>query len=124
MKKAVAALALAGAAIFGLAACNSAPPTPPNNPVARHSAPVNTQSENDQVFVKTVRGQVSELNGLSDKDLVDIGHGVCTDFDNGTTFQDEVTSMDGYVSPYNAGYLIGASIGVYCPQHKDLVEQG
>jgi hypothetical protein len=48
-----------------------------------------------------------------------LAHAICGEFDRGTTLNEVTTKLlePGKLSAYNAGYIIGASVGIYCPEH-------
>jgi hypothetical protein len=47
------------------------------------------------------------------------GHQICAELDGGTSINTVVSGVASasYLGMYDAGYLVGASIGAYCPWH-------
>ena len=52
--------------------------------------------------------------------VVETGHAVCQDWDNGATFEQEVADLTSVTSwsDYQAGYFIGAATGAFCPEYE------
>jgi hypothetical protein len=83
----------------------------------------------DAVFPVIVRDALEAPHkGISDAMLRGLGHGMCSDLDNGMSkSQVVVSALVGYngtpygqvfpLSGYEAGFILGASTAAYCPQH-------
>ena len=83
--------------------------------------PMSSDSE-EEIFIDVVRGEIDYLGG-SDQDLINLGYEICESFDYGESFSDvTIVIMDNAgVAPYDAGFIIGASVGAFCPEHEDAV---
>ena len=76
----------------------------------------------DATFLQMLAtGGISSANG-PDYGLIQTGHAVCIDLQNGVPFNSEVWALQqfsqmggGVLSPGDAGYFIGASQTAYCP---------
>ena len=77
----------------------------------------------DEEFADLVRDNTN-LEGTDDE-FVTLGETICESFDLGADFMDVVSIMteDG-ISNYDAGFMIGASVGAYCDEHAYLFQNG
>lgn len=78
----------------------------------------------EQVYLTMLRSEYpADFVGPSDEMLVENAHRMCDAFDDGATFATMAmaTLQSGY-SPDVGGFLIGATIAAYCPEHQDLVQ--
>lgn len=131
MKKFTAAVAAAITAV-ALSACSQDSPesTPtvtvtsaPQETVPGGPPPPPLDSESEEeLFVNFVRNQVTYFSG-SDQDLIDIGYAVCESFDYGESYSDVNRAvMDvADVAPYDAGFIIGSSVGAFCTEHTNAI---
>jgi Protein of unknown function (DUF732) len=104
--------AIAVAGVVGVATRDAPEPQPA--PAVSPSLTPNT----DDVFLRAVR--VEFPNAPADS-TIRVGRGYCSLFDSGVTLQ---TILDG-VEPgdrYLAGYIAGAAIVQFCPQHADQLD--
>lgn len=75
----------------------------------------------DEAFISVVRDQLP-TDDISDNDLVGLGHNICIALDSGkSTTSVAMVGVENGLSPYDAGFLVGASIAAYCPSHKNEV---
>lgn len=81
-----------------------------------------TQTSNDPLYLSQIREDNPPLENISDNRLISLGHTICEAFDAGVSFAQvaQVTFDNGF-TPESGGSLIGAAIGVYCPEHSDVV---
>ncbi len=72
----------------------------------------------DEVYVFTLRDEMS-LDGVSDSDIIGLGNKICSALKTGSTPLEvgEIGVRAG-LAPYDAGYVVGASIAAYCPEFK------
>lgn len=98
----------------GCAPDTGAKPTPRAN-----TAPVSPTSATtaDTAFLASLHASSSDWGGRTDADLEAIGHRTCTWLQDGYS---ATATATGYVlndglAPADAGYLVGAAIGAYCP---------
>lgn len=75
----------------------------------------------DELYIGTLELQGIEVD---DRDhAIALGKAVCTDFNDGLTFlQISLGVYQGYEGQFTAeevGYMVGAAIPAYCPQHED-----
>ena len=145
--RASARITLAAAPLLALtlAACGSsktivvtvAPSTsaaaPATSQATTSAAPTTEASSSDtslpdpailaSIFPSYVRDHVSGLSSASDDSLSQLGHAVCTDFEQGNTFlqtaQDVIDTLK--VSDYDGGQFTGAAIAAYCPQFQSKI---
>jgi hypothetical protein len=71
----------------------------------------------DDAFIATLDEQ--QITYPTQAYAIRAGHGVCDALDAGTTINDVASriSKESYLGMYDAQYLVGASIGAYCPWH-------
>ncbi|NYI03257.1 DUF732 domain-containing protein [Allostreptomyces psammosilenae] len=76
--------------------------------------------DEDQLFLQTTRDTVPGVEGMSDDELIQLGHDVCTSFENG----DDMLTVTGMVSDeagldqIGSSTFIGVSIGSYCIEQQ------
>ncbi|MFT4262878.1 MAG: hypothetical protein QM572_05825 [Nocardioides sp.] len=116
--------AIVGALAVGLlAACGSSGSDAPKASGSKTpSAPASAKlSSDDAYFVKGVREKRPDAYGvLSDKELLDLAHGVCDIFAKGGGGQ--ALTEFGQSSILDAGdwgYAAGFGVGTFCPQYID-----
>jgi hypothetical protein len=83
-------------------------------------APLATASPED-VFVDALNEQGVTWPGATPANMVAAGQGVCQDWANGATFEQEVTSLTGNLSVEDAAFLIGAATAAFCPEYESNV---
>lgn len=104
--------------LFALAGCGGSSSEPTNSSTVSNDSTDNV----DDVFIRVVREQMPE-EGISDYQLIDLGHNICTALDGGMSPVDvAIIGVRAGMSPYNSGFIIGASVVAYCPRHRDLIE--
>ncbi|HZQ34128.1 MAG TPA: DUF732 domain-containing protein [Mycobacterium sp.] len=56
--------------------------------------------------------------------IIDAGHGVCEDWQNGATFSKEVNDVTSATNwtDQQAGVFIGAATGAFCPQYESKIK--
>jgi len=77
----------------------------------------------EEDFLKVIADGGIEWPSGSTQAIIDGGHGVCEDWDNGASFADEVASITDATgwSDYDAGFFIGAATGAFCPEYEAKV---
>ena len=85
-------------------------------------APTAAASSVDDVFIAAITKQ--GIQPPSSKEAVGEAHNVCAMLDGGAGLADTIDAVaeDTGLKPYNSGFFVGVSIGIYCPEHTDLVE--
>jgi hypothetical protein len=83
-------------------------------------APFAAASPEDD-FVSVITDQGVTWPGATPANMVAAGKGVCEDWGNGATFEQEVGSLAAHLSPDDAAFLIGAATGAFCPQYESKV---
>ena len=83
---------------------------------------IDTASSDDQAFLDTVH-QAGIWTGVPDATLINDAQLACNALDAGNSYLSVVQiAMDsGGLDAYDAGYFVGASIGVYCPADAYLI---
>lgn len=77
----------------------------------------------DEAFLQAMRDEPA-FSTWADSDLFAAGESTCTVLDGGATVDDVLLhGMSLNLTPEDAGYLTGASIAAYCPQHAPLLSQ-
>ena len=78
----------------------------------------------EDVFLQTLHesGHV-EFEVLDDPDLIKMGHLTCELLDGGSSMLDlGMIAGDAGIGPEVSGYLTGAAITAFCPEHEDILE--
>jgi Protein of unknown function (DUF732) len=94
-----------------------ADPAPPSGQSATSTG---RTSDSDAAFLQVVR-QRPVFARTDDNTLISMGHLVCRALDSGVTVQQLAAEASPTVSPYDAGWLLGSSVVVYCPAHSGLL---
>lgn len=84
-------------------------------------ARVEMSADSDATFVAVVRERPA-FAGVSEADLVQLGHLTCRALDRGATDDELVAAGRPTFSPEDMGWLTGASIVTYCPSHMDRIQ--
>ena len=122
MNKIVTAI-VTGVTAVAMSACS----TGSSEPAVTHtetvtSAPQESQAlSNEDAFVQVIRGEFPNLQG-SDEDVIAVGHSICGAFDSGRPIDkiaDDIVETSGGFNYYDAGFIIGASVPAFCPEHQN-----
>jgi hypothetical protein len=74
------------------------------------------------LYLSQIRSEYPELEGVSDTTLVDFGKNSCAMFDAGYTIEDIFDiANDSGLDPELSGYVTGAAIATYCPEHMGQI---
>lgn len=119
----LAGLAIVGTIAGGVIAANGG--TQSNDPSTSTDIdtddvePIDTSSDIDTMYIDQVR-EGTDIEA-TDAQLLDTGHAVCSDLDNGMTPMGVAMSMaeTGNVSYYDSGFLTGAAVSAFCPEYLD-----
>ncbi|WP_422744683.1 DUF732 domain-containing protein [Mycobacterium sp. WMMD1722] len=86
------------------------------------AAPLAAAAPEDD-FLDAIAGEGITWAPSNTPAVIDTGHAVCTDWDNGFTFSQEVAELVGATdwTLEQAGAFIGASTGAFCPQHMNKI---
>lgn len=100
------------------ASLTPAPALPP--PVATTEPARSPVISNDELFIATLTAE--DITVLDDGDMVALGKAVCSDLDRGLDFTsigiDVMRSSGGLYSLPDVGFIMGAAVSAYCPEHK------
>lgn len=129
MRKFIALLFTALLAV-GLTACGGTNDSQPEHTAT--ASPSMPQSSGNDVFCQTVFDNTDWPNTHDVCNaLISFAHTTCTSLDHGATFTDLVRAVMSEYDPSmgwsqhewatNYGFVIGAGIATYCPQHKDVI---
>lgn len=79
-----------------------------------------TLSVKETAYLTAVRTKVPALEKLSDKQLIGFGHTSCDAIDAGNTPAAVAATAEGglKIGAQNSGYLVGAAVSQFCPEHK------
>lgn len=76
----------------------------------------------DDLYLEVIREEYPELNDVPDVTLVTVAESTCLLLDSGGTLNDVFrTGQDSGLDPEMNGFITGAAIFAYCPQHKELL---
>lgn len=136
MKKIALALALTASVLVGCSNDSDKEPvdketvTVTESPKTSETEDESNLSRIDEDFVEVTRDEL----GLSERDIEDeeilgAAEEVCGLFDDGATVEDVLTILDdAQFDPYSAGFFMTLSVGVYCPEYNqdidDFLESG
>ena len=116
--------AVAAASILSLAGCAQTAPAPVVTVTAQAPAP--KPVDNSASYLAAIRADQPILAGVSDADLLSLGHKICTTLDNGATVSDVATAaLQAAKTPEQAnalGYIIGDAVASFCPQYAGQVQ--
>jgi hypothetical protein len=87
--------------------------------VAGLQAPVARADSNDDAYVQTLNND-GIGHRASREQLIALGHAVCNDLSHGKSPVSEAMGLYNAadLSQHDAGMLVGAAIGAYCPQYQ------
>lgn len=75
------------------------------------------------VFLATLA--MEGIDVMDDDLMINVGRSVCGDLDKGTSFIRVGAAMasaaDGVYSTQEVGYIMGAAIPAFCPEHRDKI---
>ena len=78
---------------------------------------------NEDLFLSTLRSE--DILIPDDQLMINLGKAVCSDLDKGTSFNaiglSLASSSDGMYSLKEIGYIMGASVPAFCPEHRDKI---
>lgn len=102
----------------------SFPAPDPTTETSDPSDDLPSSDDSDSLYLAVLRSsRYSDDYMVDDTEtmLIKIGHQVCSTFDAGASFRDTVEAVETGFSPGASGYLIGAAVGAYCPEYRDLI---
>lgn len=107
------------------AAAPTSTPKPPPPPPARPTmsrAEVDTEVQ-DAVYIGTL--DLQDIYYSSEANAISAGRAICGELDRGLTFYEVGFAMmtHGGYGAGDSGYIVGAAITAYCPQHSDQLER-
>ena len=85
-------------------------------------APTASASSVDDLFINAITAQ--GIEPPSSKEAISTAHNVCAMLDDGSGLADTIDAVAEYtgLEAFDAGYFVGVSVGVYCPEYTDLIE--
>ena len=137
MKKLIVAATLVVAGALALTGCGpsvvAAPAPVPTVTVTAEPAPAPAPTKDSTASPETDAEQ-SYLTALHSEDyfvavnddelLLDTGYAVCKAFDRGASVEEIAVSASGSGIPgYEAGFLIGAAVTFFCPEHLPILNE-
>jgi hypothetical protein len=74
----------------------------------------------DTLFVALAKGKAPKLRGADASSVVDLGKGICNDYDAGRSTTDIGLTLvaTGLMNITEAGFIIGLSTDSYCPKYN------
>lgn len=112
---------------MGMSACS--PPEPDPSPVSEYAEESPTEStddaqtESEKVFVEVLREEMGSNLSPNDQDLINLGEAVCESFDEGVGLYESAEAVqEGGFSEYDSGFIVGAAVYSFCPEHMDKIE--
>lgn len=111
----VAAVCLA--ALAALTACSSDNDTTAD----KKPTPAVSHSTAESAYLTTTRAKIPDLKKVPDGQILDLGHSACEAVDAGNSPQAVAAKAEEglQIGDRNSGYVIGAAISQFCPEHKD-----
>jgi hypothetical protein len=100
---------------------NAAPQSPGTQEGSTNTAPVAPAMPAE--FLNMMRMNVT-FSAWSDSDILALGSTTCGMLDNGAAVGDLISMGAGRnLSPEDTGYVLGAAVFAYCPQHKPFLDE-
>lgn len=76
-------------------------------------------TDSEDRFLADARSAEPQLDGVTDEELLDVGKTVCTDLDNGVTFDEfDFSARITGVDVNTAGAVIASAVENLCPEHE------
>lgn len=78
-------------------------------------------SSADDTFIQVISDQ--GIEPPSAEEAISLAHDVCNVLDSGGDLVDAVTTVSDYteLDAHDSAYIVGASIGTYCPEHEAVI---
>lgn len=112
MRKIIAGTVLAALALTG---CGSDSDSPSNSFDRLGGS-------NEQALVEAIQDEIPQTRSVPDNDIIDLGESICDGLDVGQPILEVLQNgVAAGFTPYEAGFITGASIAALCPEHEDLV---
>lgn len=89
--------------------------------IALVTAPIATADSADDAYLHTLTDKGITWPNGGDSTMVQIAHGVCTDWSKGFTFEQtlaDAKSVLTQLADTSVAKIMGAATGVYCPQYS------
>lgn len=120
MKKIITAFCLVALALTG---CAAEPAQFPTQTPASVPHPTDKDDLYVEAFLLTIRLEYPEAYDMSDRELIEMGDSICGLLDSGAVGTPQalgVLLMAGNpnLDATTVGYLIGASVAAFCPEHR------
>lgn len=111
---------------FSFAGCGATESENPTETVTVTATPSPTDSDtssvSDEEFADIVRENATTYSTSPTDDIVMLANTICDAFDSGMPFEDlGETLIDSGATPYDAGFVIGASVAYACPEHEGAI---
>lgn len=113
----VAVIAVVVAVVAATGRNSTSPPASSDDTVMTTSS----LSDPEQAFLVALRSRGFPTDAGVDQDLINLGHGVCTDFEDGSNLGSIESRLynAGFTDPAKAGAIISAAVQDLCPQYLD-----
>lgn len=141
MKKFASVVAIAAALVLGITACDeedqatrpvsasqaeaASPESAPETTTVKTTTPTTTtpalseEEATDLAFIAVLDDRGIEYS--SEEQAIEVAHSVCTALAAGATFADLIVAAGDVYSMEDTGFIIGASIGGYCPEFASAI---
>lgn len=82
-----------------------------------------SEIDRERAYVEVIQEEISGTSAVDDEDIVDLGKSICTALDSGSSLLVVIgNGLDAGFTPEESGFITGASIGAFCPEYEDLVD--
>jgi Protein of unknown function (DUF732) len=89
--------------------------------IAVIASPIVNADSTDDAYMQALKEKGITWPGGSDSTMLQMGHGVCTDWSHGFTFEQtyaDAKSVLTQLSDSSIGTFLGVATGAYCPQYS------
>jgi len=95
-------------------------PKPKSMPTTDYNPPIS--SDKDDIYLTDLRDEDSYFAVVPNKTLIDLGHSICMEFDDGATTK-MILAIGIYsnVPPTQVGEVVGYAVMNYCPEYTEKV---
>lgn len=120
--------AVISAAVLALTGCSSSSETPTSTetvtveaaPESVYPEPSAPDSETVEEIFLAVLADQAYFSSIPEADLLELGHSICEALNTGSSFDQVLgAALESGVPPFEAGYMVGAAVGSFCPAYED-----
>lgn len=84
-------------------------------------SPTLSESDKDKLFIKYLEINDVPLVSAAPEQAVDLAHTICDALSSGVSLRQLAVPMLKEFTPTQAGQIMGAAVGAYCPENEGLI---